>query len=104
MADDLVARMRECWKRIDPTQADEDPVGMTTASALLAEGANALVKLRYEHDALVRGRIPTHRCKECGALWIRYQNFWSLFTWDCEKCCNNAAMGDQIEELPKVPA
>lgn len=59
---------------------------------------------------------PTHRCKICGALWrlnppsypnhcgpegcrVCREESWSLTSPTCEKCCDNAAMGDQIEPL-----
>ena len=50
-------------------------------------------------------RIPTHRCKVCGCLWILWQfkhepACWSLGTNEiCGPCCDNVAMGDQIEKL-----
>lgn len=58
-------------------------------------------------------RIPTHRCKVCGCLWILYpanpwapkdnpgyNGWWSLGTNEvCGPCCDNVAMGDQIETL-----
>ena len=56
----------------------------------------------------VSGRTPTHRCKVCGALWILYptgdrytpDGSWSLCSRECGPCCDNVAMGDQIEALP----
>lgn len=58
-------------------------------------------------------RIPTHRCKVCGCLWILYpanawapkdnpgrNAWWSLGTNEkCGPCCDNVAMGEQIETL-----
>lgn len=49
-------------------------------------------------------RFPTHRCKVCGAYWIEYPDSWSLFSITCGKCCDNVAMGDQIEALNPPPA
>lgn len=53
-------------------------------------------------------RIPTHRCKRCGAMWIlgarNGENYWSLFSRHCGPCCDNAVMGDQIERLPVTGA
>jgi hypothetical protein len=49
-------------------------------------------------------RTPTHRCKRCGALWISRPDSWSLFSRHCGPCCDNAAMGDQIEPLPFTSA
>lgn len=49
----------------------------------------------------------THRCKVCGALWrwntpsVVRDGSWSLVSATCGKCCDNVAMGDQIEELEK---
>ncbi len=56
---------------------------------------------------------PTHRCKVCGALWLRHpaepekypgshpfhQASWSLLSTSCGECCDNVVMGDQIETL-----
>lgn len=108
----LIERMRACWKRIDPTETTDDPVGMTMASQLLAEAAARLELLEGEHSSLLNGRIPTHRCKVCGALWTLWPpdptnlveairpGSWSLFTPRCGQCCDNVVMGDQIEQLP----
>lgn len=47
---------------------------------------------------------PTHRCKVCGARWVLHES--AQPSWQClspEKmgaCCDNVAMGDQIEALP----
>jgi hypothetical protein len=98
----LVQRMRECWKRLDPTEADDDPVVIAQASVLMAEAATALEDLQCEHDSLLRGRKPTHRCKVCGAMWIDWGDSWSLFGRRCGQCCDNVAMGDQIEALPVI--
>jgi hypothetical protein len=59
----------------------------------------------------VTDRIPTHRCKVCGCKWIFWpagtpgggtdQAWWSLGTNEkCGPCCDNVAMGDQIETMP----
>lgn len=51
---------------------------------------------------------PKHRCKECGAFWrlndptdVQPDGSWSL--WDAEQkpgqCCDNEAMGSQIEQV-----
>jgi len=51
---------------------------------------------------------PTHRCKECGALWsfIPSEDFpslgkspWKLHGKTCETCCDNNFMGGLIELL-----
>lgn len=44
-------------------------------------------------------RTPTHRCKTCGAFWVEFMDSWSLFSGSCGWCCDNVAMGDQIEKL-----
>lgn len=44
-------------------------------------------------------REPTHRCKVCNALWIQYPTSWSLFSQYCGACCDNKAMGEQIEPI-----
>lgn len=51
-------------------------------------------------------RTPTHLCKICGALWIYFPHWptqnpgsWSLFSHKCGQCCDNVAMGEQIEPI-----
>lgn len=45
--------------------------------------------------------IPTHRCKVCAALWVLWvdDGGWSLCSANCEPCCDNVKMLDQIEPL-----
>jgi hypothetical protein len=47
---------------------------------------------------------PTHFCKKCGAFWILHpgDGGWSLFSRRCGTCCDNVAMGEQIETLPTL--
>jgi hypothetical protein len=49
------------------------------------------------------GREPTHRCKVCGALWVKLPptplGGWSLWSRSCGPCCDNAEMGEQIEPI-----
>lgn len=49
---------------------------------------------------------PTHRCKECGALWtlhaagvVTNEPTWQLHSKRAGQCCDNALMGDQIEAI-----
>ena len=45
-------------------------------------------------------KLPTHFCKTCFAAWIKHQDgTWSLASASCGECCDNAAMGDQIEAI-----
>lgn len=61
-------------------------------------------------------QTATHRCKVCGALWRLWQpgearlgdkGSWSCalpapgrdWSYRCGSCCDNVAMGDQIERL-----
>ena len=53
-----------------------------------------------------REQCATHRCKVCKALWIHYAPgevtptaSWSLASATCGKCCDNVAMGEQIEAI-----
>lgn len=47
-----------------------------------------------------RNRIkPTHRCVICGAYWKLWKDSWSLTSDNCDKCCDNVEMGDQIAKL-----
>lgn len=57
----------------------------------------------------MRQRTPTHRCKVCGCKWILWpadkdgESWWSLGTNEkCGPCCDNVAMGDQIETLAEA--
>jgi hypothetical protein len=52
----------------------------------------------------VNEREATHYCTECGALWWDQQTAWSLVSRHCDKCCDNAPMGDQIKPLPRPGA
>jgi len=45
MTSELVAQLRACWRRIDPTETTDDPVGMIQASSLLAEAAMVIEQL-----------------------------------------------------------
>lgn len=43
-------------------------------------------------DKPVYNPIPTHMCQYCKALWIKRENStWSLFSANCDGCCNNSA-------------
>lgn len=49
---------------------------------------------------------PTHRCKECGALWrywpkrdTGHDDSWNLRSTACGQCCDTAPMGEQIEPM-----
>ena len=45
----------------------------------------------------------THQCIRCGARWRQCDDFtWSLRSERCGPCCDNVAMGEQIEALQDV--
>ena len=46
---------------------------------------------------------PTHRCRECDALWVEWPDDggWSLLSPTFGPCCDNVEMGGQIVELSK---
>lgn len=50
---------------------------------------------------MMRAARATHRCKVCCALWVQHPagGGWSLCSDTCGKCCDNEAMGDQIEAI-----
>ena len=55
----------------------------------------------------VGGRVATHYCNVCGALWMLFdampgapEGGWSLVSAECGPCCDNVSMGDQIRSLP----
>ena len=55
--------------------------------------------LTRERKAMREARA-THRCKACSALWVQHlDGSWSLCSDTCGKCCDNMAMGDQIEAI-----
>lgn len=49
-------------------------------------------------------KLPTHKCRVCGALWrvqlpmdtLEPDETWSLCSKTCGKCCDNVTMGEQI--------
>ncbi len=74
----LVERMRECWKRIDPTLVTDDPVGLVMASRLLAEGSAELESLA---DDLRKAECQKERCAgltagQWRAFFIQTQHQW----------------------------
>jgi hypothetical protein len=99
----LVRLMDECWKQLDPTDITSgyDTEVIANASVLLARAAHRLRELECEHESLLRGRRPTHRCRVCGALWIEFQDAWSLFSLHCGKCCDNAE--DFLLKIDRLP-
>ncbi|MEF3068105.1 hypothetical protein [Pandoraea apista] len=62
----------------------------------------ALLERRAD-TSLIPGAEPTHRCKVCGAYWRKWnvdgETSWNLNSRGCGECCDNVAMGDQIEPL-----
>ncbi|BDD90911.1 hypothetical protein PanNE5_03510 [Pandoraea sp. NE5] len=65
--------------------------------------ARVAVLERRDNTAAIPGSLPTHRCKVCGAYWRKWniggKQSWNLCSRGCGECCDNAAMGDQIEPL-----
>lgn len=71
-----------------------------------AQATERMVKAERERDEArsmygqCRVLLATHRCTECDARWIQYgDGCWSLASKTCGKCCDNVAMGDQIEPI-----
>lgn len=48
---------------------------------------------------LLTEKVATHRCKVCGAFWMLTSATWHLVSLTCGQCCDNQAMGAQIEAL-----
>lgn len=75
---------------------------------LSSEISRARFKADRDHmiQALERGRLPTHRCRVCGAFWIFFTDpsepSWSLFSRECGRCCDNVDMAEQIDPLPLI--
>lgn len=63
---------------------------------------------RYLHTPDIRfvgGMAPTHYCRECGALWRRFEDGgWNLRSKECGQCCDNTQMGEQIIAMGQPPA
>jgi hypothetical protein len=56
-------------------------------------------RLAYRH---LRQQTATHKCKVCGARWRQFTDkSWSLCSDKAGPCCDNVAMGDQIEPIGK---
>jgi len=52
---------------------------------------------------MTRELKATHQCTICGARWRECDDFrWTLRSKECGPCCDNVAMGDQIEALEDV--
>lgn len=69
-----------------------------------AELIRVQVELRRKgFDKLVHNN-PTHRCRVCGAFWVKWQGGgWSICSATCGHCCDNEVMGQQspVEEIPE---
>lgn len=54
----------------------------------------------------VNGKVATHYCKLCGALWHMTGIYWHLVSTTADECCDNVEMGGQIAPLalPVTPA
>ena len=93
----LVVRMRDLWKRIEP--GTDDAVLMMQVCAILVEASARLERLEGEHENITRGRVPTHRCKVCDTFWIDLGKMMTMCgIWCGETCCEGA----NIEKLPAV--
>lgn len=87
--------------------------GADGAEALIALTPSQIDKLRGAKFVLLSERdkkrneataihaMPTHRCTVCGALWRKIEDgTWNLVSGECAACCDNAAMREQIVEVP----
>lgn len=86
------------------------------ATAAMEHAGRALASPTPDDGA--RGEPATHVCRICGAQWRLnpaepdkypkdhpfHHATWTLRSPTCGKCCDNVAMGDQIEPLPPRPA
>ena len=96
MSDDLIPRMR----------ATATFVAKDTRALLLA-AADALEKHNRPQEALMLG---LHRCKVCHTRWLLWPDGihgggWNLLDQRQRPgaCCDNVAMGEQIEHLRDLP-
>lgn len=98
-----VARLKEELAYLTSTHA-------TTKRKLIGdrdflEAANAELRKRVgqlEQHRDLYANATIHRCKKCGCLWRRWgDGSWSLLDRHqvCKSCCDNEAMGEQIEEI-----
>lgn len=74
-----------------------DPIGMRMTPSIVSE-------------RLVNRSVELHRCKVCGTRWLLWPDALHGGGWNLldkyqrpGACCNNAAMGDQIEHLRDLP-
>lgn len=85
------------------------PTSTRTLDALVSGALAADAALRKGAPVTTLNDPPTHRCKVCGALWwcgvidngVERFPSWSLRSPSCGPCCDNVAMGTQIEPLPR---
>jgi hypothetical protein len=65
----------------------------------LLEKTERELLIQSEFGKAQRQLAATHRCKVCGALWICFENTWSLASQECGTCCDNQPMDAQIEAI-----
>ena len=97
MKDALISELADVWENesIDAASAARREALREHVDAL-----RMLLSMPKEIDVSLASNLsPTHRCKICGAYWIEWADSWSLVSRECRKCCDNVAMGDQIEPL-----
>jgi hypothetical protein len=97
------ARLNEASVVMEGTAHPELAVMLRLGAEEIARLERLVRSLGVEHAAY--HRMPTHRCKICGAFWRLYADpldaggSWSLRSPTCGKCCDNVSMGEQIVSL-----
>lgn len=101
MNDKIAIELADLWENesIDAKPAGRAEALRECADALRMMASATLPGQRVIDTTLHPERAPTHRCKICGAFWMRWSENWSLCSKSCGECCDNAAMGDQIVPL-----
>jgi len=97
MRDTLISELADLWEN---ESVDAEPAARREILREHVDTLRMLLSMPKEIDtSLASNRAPTHRCKVCGAYWMEWSGSWSLVSRQCGQCCDNVAMGDQIEPL-----
>ncbi len=94
----IFIELADAW---DAQSANAPNMARTEALRECADALRMLVNTKPQpvDTTLQPERSPTHRCKICGAFWMRWSEAWSLCSRECGPCCDNVEMGDQIVPL-----
>lgn len=94
-------------REVERTEVDGVTVvsapGSTTTQILKDELKQKAREVFGDKDCWARNDAPTHYCKICGAKWWLGEMTHGSMAWSLRSpCCDNVAMGEQIQRLPPV--